>query len=90
MSVTGEHWLGLSGDQVKTPTSRKEREKWGTPHPKARKKKNSWTIVELRLAVRLCSEGGVTGPPKTYSEVAVTGRRPLPEKGNYANAEKEN
>jgi hypothetical protein len=32
MSVTGEHWLGLGSScaQVKNPTSRKGREKWGT------------------------------------------------------------
>jgi hypothetical protein len=30
MSVTDEHSLDLSWAQVKNPTSRKEREKWGT------------------------------------------------------------
>ncbi len=30
MSVTDEHWLGLESAQAKGPTSRKQREKWGT------------------------------------------------------------
>ncbi len=32
MSVTDEHWLGLESAQAKGPTSRKQREKWGTLH----------------------------------------------------------
>jgi hypothetical protein len=52
--------------KVKSPTSRKEREKWGTLHSKARKKKNSFDdLSNSGPVVRLYREGRATGPAAT-------------------------
>src|ERR1700739_1653273 len=67
--------------RAKSPTSRKEREKWGTQHKpqfsKRGRNKISWTIVEFRLALRLYREGQGNRPAPN----AVTKRRRLQENG---------
>ena len=87
MSVTDEHWVGLSWAQVESPTSRKEREKWGTRGPATREVMSvtdehwvglSWAEVESPTSRKEREKWGTrrgAGHPRTPSRARTRGSK---------------